>query len=53
MASKMTPSNALKIYLTNKLDKKKNNFDFLWLSRGLMIQTVKMENWFGSEGSNI
>ena len=46
MASKMATSKALKTSLTNKL-----NFDFLWLFRGLMIQTIKMEIWFGSEGS--
>ena len=53
MASKMAASKALKTYLTNKLDKKAFNFDFLWLFRGLMIQTIKIENWFDSEGSNI
>ena len=54
IASKMAASNALKAYLTNKHDKKAFNFDFLWLFRGLiMIQMIKMENCFGSEGSNI
>ena len=40
MASKMATINALKTYLTNKLDKKPFNFDFLWVFRGLMIQTI-------------
>ena len=53
MASEMAASNATKIYLTNKLDKKTFNLDFLWLFRGRRIQTIKMANWFGSEGSNI
>ena len=53
MASKMATRRALKTYLTNKLDKKAFNFDFLWLFRGLMIQRIKMENRFGSGGSNI
>ena len=53
MASKMATSNVLKTYLTNKLDKKHLILTFLWLFRGLMIQTIKIENWFGSEGSNI
>ena len=53
MATKMAASKALKTYLTNELDKKAFKFDFLWLFRGLMIQTIKMENWFGTEGSNI
>ena len=53
MASEMATSNATKIYLTNKLDKKTFDLDFLWLFRGRRIQTIKMANWFGSEGSNI
>ena len=53
MAPKMAASNALKTYLTNKLDKKDLILTFLWLFRGLMIQMSKMENLFGSEGSNI
>ena len=42
-----------KTYMTTILDKKHFNFDFLWMFRGLMIQTIKMEHWFGSEGWNI
>ena len=53
LASKMATSNVLKIYLTNKLDKKHLILTFLWLFRGLMIQAIKIENWFGSESSNI
>ena len=53
MASEMAASKALKAYLKNKPDKKHLNFDFLWLFRRLMIQTIKMENWFVSEGSSI
>ena len=49
----MATSKALKTYLTNKLDKNHLIFDFLWLFRGLMIQTIKMDIWFGSEGLNI
>ena len=47
MASKIAASNVLKTYLTNKLDKKHLILTFLWLFRGLMIQTIKIENWFG------
>ena len=53
MASKMAASNALKTYLTNKVDKRHLILTFLWLFRDQMIQTIKMENWFGSGGSNI
>ena len=53
MASKMATSEAPKTYQTNKLDKKHFNFNFLWRFRGLMIQTIKMDHWFGSEGWNI
>ena len=53
MASEMAASKALKAYLTNRLNKKAFNFYCLWLFRGLMIQTIKLENWFVSEGSNI
>ena len=35
--------------MINKLDKKYFNFDFLWMLRGLMIQTIKMERWFRSD----
>ena len=45
----MAASWAPKTYLTNKIDKKHFNFDFLWMFRGLMIQMIKMEYWFGSE----
>ena len=50
-ASKMAASNAFKTYLTKSI--KRFNLDFLWLFRGRMIQMIKMENWCGSEGSNI
>ena len=50
MAPKMAASNALKTYLTNKLDKKDLIWTFLWLFRD---QMSKIENWFGLQGSNI
>ena len=53
MAPKMAASNAIKTYLTHKLDKKDLIWTFLWLFRGLMIQMSKMENWFGLRNSNI
>ena len=53
MASKMAVSYAPNTYLTNRFDKKSSNFDFLWMFRGLMIQTIKMDLWFDSEGWNI
>ena len=49
----MAVSYAPNTYLTNRFDKKSSNFDFLWMFRGLMIQTIKMEHWFDSEGWNI
>ena len=53
MTSKMATSDVLKNNLTNKLDKKHLILTFLWQLRGLLIQMIKFENWFGSEGINI
>ena len=50
MASKMAVNYAPKTYLTNINDKKTFYFSFLWILRGLMIQTIKMEHWFDLEG---
>ena len=49
----MAVSYAPNTYLTNRFDKKSSNFDFLWMFRGWMIQTIKMELWFDSECWNI
>ena len=49
----MAVSYAPNTYLTDMFDKKSSNFDFLWKFRGWMIQTIKMELWFDSEGWNI
>ena len=46
-------SKAPTTYLTNILDNKHFNFDFLWLFRGLVIQTIKTEYCFNSECWNI
>ena len=50
MASKMAVSLAPKTYMTNILDQKRFNFDFFWIFRGSMLQPIKMEHWFDSEG---
>ena len=47
-ASKMIVSFLITIW-NNKVDVKHLNFDFLWMFRGLIIQTIKMEHWFDSE----
>ena len=52
MASKMAVSQASKTYMTDILDKNTLKFAFLWMYRGLMIQTIKLEHGFDSEGLN-
>ena len=44
MASKMAVNKVPKTYLTEKLDIKHFNFDFLSMFRGLIIQAVKMKH---------
>ena len=39
--------------MSNVLDRKDFNFDFLWVFRGFMVKTIKMEHCFDSEGWNI
>ena len=39
--------------MTNILDKEYFNLTFLWVFRGLIIQRIKTEHCFDSEGSNI
>ena len=36
--------------LSDKLEIKHFSFDFLWMFRRLIIQKIKMEHWFYSEG---
>ena len=40
-------------YLTNTHDIKHFKFDFLWMFRGLVVQTIKMEHGFNSGGWHI
>ena len=49
MASKIAVIQFPNTYLTNKVDVKHFNFDFLWMFRGLILQTIKIEHWFDSE----
>ena len=44
MGSKMAVSKAPKTYMTNILDQKHFNFDFLWMFRSKIIQRFKMEH---------
>ena len=53
MASKMAVSQLSKTYMTDILDKNTLKFAFLWMYRGLMIQTIKLEHGFDSEGLNL
>ena len=46
MASKMADSKAPKTYMTQKLDQKHFNFDYLWAFRSKIIQTIKMDHVF-------
>ena len=41
MASKMAVSKAPKTYMTHIIDQKHFNFDFLWMFRSKIIQTIK------------
>ena len=50
MASKMAATLLHKTYLTKKnLYLKLLNFDFIWIFKGIIIQTIKMKDWFDSE----
>ena len=53
MASTMAVSKASKTYMTDIIDQKHFNFDFLWMFRSTMIQTNKLEHGFDSASCNL